>query len=65
MPCLLRGVRDDDVPAVVVFREAGAVTAAVLDGLLRFQVSRALGFVLIPATQPSREDAEPCYGYVG
>jgi hypothetical protein len=61
---LLRGVRDgDDLPPVVVFREPGAATAALLDGLHRLRVSLALGFVSIPATQPSRDDAELAYHY--
>ena len=61
---LLRGIRDGDcLPAVVVFREPGAVTAALLDGLHRYWVSVALNFALIPAKQPSREDAELVYCY--
>jgi hypothetical protein len=56
---LLRGVRaGDDLPPGIVFREPGAVKAALLDGLHRFRVSAALGFASIPATQTSREDAE-------
>jgi hypothetical protein len=63
---LLSGVRDDaDLPPVVIFREPGAATATLLDGLHRFRLSLALGFTLIPATQPSRDDAELCYRYVG
>jgi hypothetical protein len=34
---------------VVVFREPGAVTAALIDGLHRYRVSAALGFPSIPA----------------
>jgi hypothetical protein len=50
---LLRGVRDGDyLPPVVVFRRSGGETAALLDGLHRFHVSRALGFAYIPATRP-------------
>jgi hypothetical protein len=63
---LLRGVRDGaDLPPVVVFREPGALTTALLDGLHRYRVSLALGFSSIPATQPSREDAELVYRYEG
>jgi hypothetical protein len=55
-----RGVRDGwgVLPPVVVFREPGARTAALLDGLPRYRVSAALGFASIPATQSSREDAD-------
>jgi hypothetical protein len=61
---LLRGVRDGhDLPPVVVFREPGAAAAALLDGLHRLRISVALGFVSIPATQPSRDDAELVYRY--
>lgn len=61
---LLRGVRDgDDLPPIVVYREPGAARAMLLDGLHRLRVSLALGFVSIPATQPSREDAELGYCY--
>lgn len=61
---LLYGVREGaDLPAIVVFREPGAATAALLDGLHRVRISLALGFVSIPAIQPSREEAELCYRY--
>lgn len=61
---LLRGVRDGvELPPIVVFREPGAATAALLDGLHRWRVSLALGFLAIPATQPSRDDAELVYCY--
>jgi hypothetical protein len=61
---LLRGVRDgDNLPPVVVFREPGAVSAALLDGLHRYWVSVALGFSSIPAIQVSRKDAEAGYRY--
>jgi hypothetical protein len=36
------------VPPVVLFREPGAVTAALLDGLHRYRVSLSLGFASIP-----------------
>jgi hypothetical protein len=39
-------------------------TAVLLDGLHRWRMSLALGFVAIPATQPRREAAELGYGYV-
>jgi hypothetical protein len=61
---LLQGVRDGaDLPPIVVFRESGAATATLLDGRHRLSVSLALGFVSIPAMQPSREDAELVYCY--
>jgi ParB-like chromosome segregation protein Spo0J len=61
---LLRGIRDDvPIQPVVVFREPGAGTAMLLDGLHRLRLSQALGFVAIPTTQPSREDAELRYRY--
>jgi hypothetical protein len=47
----------------VVFREPGAASAALLDGLHRWQMSRALGFVEIPTVQASLEDAELVYQY--
>jgi hypothetical protein len=63
---LLCGVRDGAaLPPVVIFREPGAATATLLDGLHRYQLSLALGFKLIPAIQPGRDDAELCYRYVG
>jgi hypothetical protein len=61
---LLRGIRDGaDLPPVVVFREPGAQTAALLDGLHRVRVSIALGFVAIPALMISRDAAELGYRY--
>jgi ParB-like chromosome segregation protein Spo0J len=61
---LLSGVRvGATLPPVVIFREPGAATATLLDGLHRYRLSLALGFTLIPATQPSRDDAELCYRY--
>jgi len=52
---LLRGIRDDaPIPPVVVFREPGAATATLLDGLHRWRLSQALGYIAIPTTQPSR-----------
>jgi hypothetical protein len=63
---LLSDVRDGAaLPPVVIFREPGAATATVLDGLHRYQLSVALGFTSISATQPSRDDAELSYGYAG
>jgi hypothetical protein len=63
---LLSGVRDGAaLPPVVIFREPGAATATLLDGLHRYRLSLALGFALIPTIEPSREDAELCYRYVG
>ncbi len=62
--CLLRGIHDgDDIPPIVIFREPGAPTAQLLDGLHRWRISLTLGFASIPATQPSRDDAELCYRY--
>jgi hypothetical protein len=61
---LLSGVRDGAaLPPVVIFREPGAATATLLDGLHRYRLSLALGFTLIPAIQPTRDDAELCYRY--
>jgi hypothetical protein len=62
---LLHGICESaELPAVVIFREPGAPAAALLDGLHRLQLSRALGFVSIPAISLSREYAEGGYGYV-
>lgn len=62
---LLQGIRDGAVlPPVVVFREPGAPTAALLDGLHRWRISLALGFLAIPAMQPTRDAADLGYGYV-
>jgi hypothetical protein len=62
---LLSGVRDStDLPPVVIFREPGAATARLLDGIHRYRLSAALGFRLIPAIQPTRDDAELCYRYL-
>jgi hypothetical protein len=52
-------------PPVVVFREPGAATATLLDGLHRWRASSALGFSAIPCTQPNRDDAKLCYRYTG
>ena len=61
---ILTAIRDDvPLPPVVVFREPGASTATLLDGVHRWRASLALGFSSIPCTQPSREDAELCYRY--
>jgi hypothetical protein len=56
---LLRGIRDDAlIPPVVVFRELGAATARLLDGMHRWRLSQALGYIAIPTIQRGREDAE-------
>jgi hypothetical protein len=61
---LLRAIRDDaPISPVVVFRELGAATATLLDGLHRWLLSQALGYIAIPTTQPSREEAELRYRY--
>jgi excisionase family DNA binding protein len=61
---LLRAVRDRvPLPPVVVFREPGAATTMLLDGLHRWKVSTALGFNMIPCMLTTREDAELLYRY--
>lgn len=61
---VLRGFKDGDaIPPVVVFREPEADTATLLDGLHRLRASAAVGYTMIPCTQPSRGDAEVVYCY--
>jgi ParB-like chromosome segregation protein Spo0J len=51
------------LPPVVVFREPGAATTMLLDGLHRWKVSAALGVNMIPCMLTTREDAELLYRY--
>lgn len=62
---LLAGVRDrSPIEPVPVVREPGAAKATLLDGMHRFQVSKAVGFTAIPCTYLSCSHAEVMYGYL-
>lgn len=51
------------LPAMPVFREAGAQRATILDGAHRYYVSVACGFASVPCVALSHDDAEVLYGY--
>ncbi len=61
---LLHGIASgSDLPAVPVYREAGATIATVLDGAHRLPIIRALGGESAPCVLVSRDEAEILYAY--